>query len=200
MDAPPQSVSRSPRARAGRTAVPAPGAAAPAWDLTATDGSTVSLSSYWNRQPIVLVFLRHLGCIFCREQIARLRDGYGDFTEAGAEIICIAQGDSKTGKAFSILFELPYPILMTGDSVDVYKAYGLQRGTLAQLFGLPSIFHGLKAMFSGVTQGKLAGDGFQMPGIFIVDQSGIVRFARAHRNAADNPSNRELLDAIHALK
>lgn len=199
MDAPPQSDSRSHAVGARRPVIPIPGAAATDWELTATDGSTVSLSAFWNSRPIVLVFLRHLGCIFCREQIARLRDGYGDFTQAGAEIVCIAQGDAKTGKAFSILFELPYPILMTGDSVDVYKAYGLQRGTLAQLFGLPSIVHGLKAMFSGVTQGKLVGDGFQMPGIFIVDQSGIVRFSRVHRNAADNPTNRELLDAIRAL-
>jgi len=154
--------------------------------LTDFDGRTVRLSDYWGTKPTLIVFLRHLGCIFCREQVALLRQRYADLRAAGVEVVCVAQGDHKTGKAFSILMDLPYPILMCGDDTAVFRAYGLGRGTLGQLFGLGSVVRGLQALFAGHRQGKLVGDGFQMPGMFLIDTEGVVRFVHRPRHAGDN--------------
>jgi peroxiredoxin len=169
------------------------GDSAPDAELTPTEGAPVRLSDYWTKQPVVLVFLRHLGCIFCREQVGLLRGSYQKFASAGVEVICVAQGDAKTGKAFSILMDLPYPILMCGDDVSVFRAYGLGRGSAGQLFGLPSILRGFQAFFAGFRQGAVVGDGFQMPGIFVVDRGGIVRFVHRHRHAGDNPDTAGLV-------
>jgi len=172
---------------------------APDAALTDIEGNAVSLSDMWTKKPIVLVFLRHLGCIFCREQIARLKADYHKFQSRGAEIVCIAQGDSKTGKAFTILFDLPFPVLMCGADLSVFKNYGLQRGTLWQLFGLDAVVNGIRAVLAGHKQGPISGDGFQMPGVFVIDTSGTVLLARRHRTAADNPDNAELLAALPPL-
>jgi peroxiredoxin len=179
---------------------PSVGDPAPDALLQAVDGSETPLSRYWARQPVVLVFLRHLGCVFCREQVARLKADYAGFRVAGAEVICVAQGNAHVGKAFTILLDLPFPILMCGDDVGLFRRYGLVRGTFWQLFGLPSILGGIRAVLAGNKQGRLAGDGFQMPGVFIVDQGGIVRYVHRHKNAADNPQNRELLAALETLR
>ena len=159
----------------------------------------VLLSALWAERPLVVVFLRHLGCIFCREQVARLRTDYQRFRQAGAEVACIAQGDYKVGKAFSLLMGLPFPMLMCGKETSLFRQYGLLRGNLWQLFGPSSIVKGFRALAGGHRQGKIVGDGFQMPGLFIVDKSGTIRFARRHVNAGDNPDNGELLAALATL-
>ena len=181
--------------------VPAPGAgdAAPDAVLTDTEGRTVALSTFWARGTLVLVFLRHFGCTFCREQVAALRRDYAKFEEQGVEIVCVAQGDAKTGKAFSLFFGLPFPLLLCGDDLAVFRAYGLGRGTAGQLFGWRSWTHGALATLRGHLLGRLVGDGFQMPGAFVIDVQGTVRFAYRHKDAADNPSAQTLLRAAQDI-
>ena len=38
-----------------------------------TDGSAVPLAREWADRPVVVVWLRHFGCVFCREQVAQPR-------------------------------------------------------------------------------------------------------------------------------
>ena len=181
----------SPRITGGKP--PQAGDAAPDLPLTTTEGAETRLSEFWSRQPIVVVFLRHYGCTFCREQAAWLRRDYAKFRAAGAEIVGVGQGDPKTGKAFQILMDLPYPLLVCGDDLSAYAAYGLGRGTVGQLFGWRSVVRGAIATLQGHRIGKLSGDGFQMPGTFIIDTAGVVQFAHRHKNASDNLSSDVLL-------
>ena len=175
------------------------GAPAPDAALTDIGGNSVTLSTYWRRQPVVLVFLRHFGCTFCRAQVAELRRDYAQFQAIGVEVVCIAQGDAQTGKAFSIFFDLSYPLLLSGDDTGIYWAYGLERGTLGQLFGPRSWTRGLAATLRGHLIGKRVGDGFQMPGVFVIDRQGVVRYAHRHKDATDNPETQELLAAARSI-
>lgn len=159
----------------------------------------MSLSDLWAQGPLVLVFLRHFGCTFCREQVSLLRRDYSKFRALGVQVACVAQGDAKTGKAFSIFFDLPFPLLLCGDDLTVFHAYGLERGTAGQLFGWRSWIHGLSATLRGHLVGRLVGDGFQMPGAFVIDAQGTLRFTHRHQDAADNPSAQELLRAAQDI-
>ncbi len=179
------------------------GVSAPDCELTSSDGTTVHLADYWQDGPAVFVFLRHLGCTFCRQQVLQLRRDYEKFRALGANVVCIAQGEPKVGKAFKIMFDLPYPILMTGEkNTDVFQQYGLGRGTIRELLGLNMWIKGFAALFSLGPKviGKLEGDGTQMPGVFIVDQTGTVRLAFRSKDAADNPSNTLLLDILQQIE
>ncbi|BDI32780.1 hypothetical protein CCAX7_48310 [Capsulimonas corticalis] len=185
--------------KAGDARTPRAGDHAPDLALTSTEGGSVRLSEFWARRPIVVVFLRHYGCTFCREQAAWLRRDYSQFRAAGAEVVCIGQGDPKTGKAFQIFLDLPYPLLVCGDDLTAFQTYGLGRGTFGQLFGWRSWVRGAIATLRGHIIGRLSGDGFQMPGTFIIDTQGIVRFAHRHADATDNPGNDILLRELAKL-
>ncbi|MCW3061574.1 MAG: alkyl hydroperoxide reductase/thiol specific antioxidant/Mal allergen [Capsulimonas sp.] len=182
-----------------RGKAPQAGDAAPDLALTATDGSAILLSELWERRPIVVVFLRHYGCTFCREQAAWLRRDYAKFQAAGAEVVAIGQGDPKTGKAFQILLSLPYPLLVTGNDLAPYQAYGLDRGTFSQLFGWRSFVRGAIATLRGHFIGRLSGNGFQMPGTFVIDTGGRIQFVHRHAYASDNLSNDILLRELDKL-
>lgn len=200
MNTTPGSIATRSTAESRSRAHPAAGDEAPDILLTGIDGAQANLSSFWRERPLIVVFLRQFGCIFCREQVALLKQGYQDFRTAGADVVCVSQGDAKTGKAFSLLFDLPFPLLVCGDDLTPYRLYGLKRGSMSELFGLGSIVNGFRALFQGHTQGKPVNDGFQMPGVFIIDTGGIIRFARRHKHAGDNPANGELLQALETLK
>ena len=75
----------------------------------------------------------------------------------------------------------------------------IERGSLWQLFGPASILRGISAIVSGHRQGALEGDGFQMPGIFVIDSHGIVQLAHRSINAGDHPGNADLLRTIEQI-
>ena len=59
---------------------------------------------------------------------------------------------------------------------------------------LPWLKHGLRA---DTRQAGLKGGSFmQMPGTFVIDDTGMVRFAHRNRHVADSPRTEALLDAI----
>lgn len=175
------------------TSYPQIGDLAPDIKLIDTNNNYILMSNIWQAQPTAFIFLRHLGCIFCREQVAWLKAGYSKYKDLGVEIICIAQGDAKVGKAFSILFDLPFPLLLCGNETSIYKQYGLKRGNFSQLFGSASIINGIKALLHGHSQSGITGDGFLLGGTFIVDKDGIILYTHRQMNASDNIKNETLL-------
>jgi peroxiredoxin len=175
------------------------GQQAPDFDAMTTSGREVKLSGYWHDKPVVAVFLRHFGCTFCRTQVIELTRTYLKFQDLGAEIVCIAMGTPQAGKAFEIMFDVPFPILTIGETdTTPYELYKLGKGSWGQLLGIASFVNGFKAMskLKGKTVGNIVGDGKQMPGTFIIDTQGIVQFAYISQNASDNPPTNLLLGAL----
>jgi hypothetical protein len=70
---------------------------------------------------------------------------------------------------------------------DLYRAYGLSRGKVHQLFGRGVWLRGITAaLFEGHGIGRLSGDGFRMPGVFLFDRGTVVAERKA-ATAADRP-------------
>jgi hypothetical protein len=74
----------------------------------------------------------------------------------------------------------------------LYRAFGLPRGKFKQLFSAEVIVHGLRAMLRGHKIGKLNGDGFRMPGAFVLIDGKVVVEHRA-TSAADVPDYLSML-------
>ena len=179
-----------------------PGSAAPDFNVSDPSGKSVQISEFWSEKPIVVVFLRHLGCTFCRTHVLDLRKHYGEFKALGADIVCVAMGEPKLGKAFQVLFDLPFPVLMAGsDNTAPYELYGLAKGSFGQLLGLNSIINGFRAIpvLGNKLVGRIHGDGTQLAGTFVIDRGGIIRLAYRSKNAADNPTCKLLLDTIGSM-
>ena len=69
---------------------------------------------------------------------------------------------------------------------DLYRAFGLGKGTFLELFGPRVWYRGFAAVFKGCGVGHLAGDGLQMPGAFLVKDGKIIKGQKA-ASAADLP-------------
>ena len=137
--------------------------------------------------PVLLVFLRHAGCTFCRETLSDLARNRTEIEAGGTRIVVVHMGDSVGIDELLLRFGLSGLDRILDTEQELYRTFGLKRGTLRQLFGL-KVFH--RAILGGALMkhgiGRLAADGSQMPGLFLLYQGSIVRRFR-HRSAADRP-------------
>lgn len=149
------------------------------------DGITLQQLSRHN--PVLLVFLRHAGCTFCREALADIAKQRRDIEAAGAQIVLVHMGEPDFGRDFFRKYELGDLPQISNPNQALYRAFGLRRGSLGALLGPRVWFRGLHAaLLEGHGVGKVEGDAFQMPGIFLIFHGQVLRSYR-HLSAADRP-------------
>lgn len=170
--------------------------AARVWDVPdAATKDGVSLAQISEDSLVLVVFLRHFGCTFCREAMADLAKARQEIQSRGVRIVVVHMVSPEEGRRHLARHNLT---AMNGighisdPDKKLYFAFELMRGTFKQLFGLPVIWRGLVAgVFGGHWVGRMAGDGFQMPGAFLVKRGQIVRSYR-HQDVADRPDYCEI--------
>ena len=166
-------------------------------DLTLPDQTeqSVCLSSLWHDQPLVLIFVRHLGCPLCRGQLAQVRDHIQQYRDAGAEVVAVTMSPAAELAPFRQEFQLPFRLLSDIERT-AYRAYGLQRGGLLAVAG-PSVWRrGWNSLVSFGT-GRIVGDPYQMSGSFVIGADGLIRLAHYAKSSADWG---ETVDQIAAVK
>ena len=68
---------------------------------------------------------------------------------------------------------------------NLYRAFSLKRGTFSQLFGMRIWKREVRdRMFLTYGVGRIIGDSFQLPGVFLVHQSQVLKSFR-HESVAD---------------
>ena len=186
---------------------PEVGDVAPDALLMDPDGHDVRISSMWGAQPAVVVFLRYFGCPFCQAQVVAIRRDQEMFREAGAHVVLIGHGNHEDALAFLQAKRVPFPLLLDRDR-EAYRAYGLTQGKVMQVLSPKTALPWLRAELSPETRqhGLKGGSFMQMPGTFVIDTGGVVRFRGgliqfAHRNkhVADSPANDDILRVVEAL-
>ncbi len=175
---------------------PAPGISV----LHAATGESYALPRLWQTGPAVLLFLRHLGCTFCRELVSQLRQDVTRFCERGVTLALINVADTKQTNLFCAERDLGLPFLCLSDPQrSAFTAYGLSRVGPLELFTPHVVARGIQATLHGHFVGMPKGDLFQMPGVFIVDTEGIVRYAHRSKDMSDNPPNADLFAVLDTL-
>ena len=147
----------------------------------------VTLDELSRLSPILLVFLRHTGCTFCREALADLAVQRARIEKSGTRIVLIHMSSEEQGRKLFAKHGLGDVPRVSDPERSLYRAFGLRRGSLLDLFGPRVWWRGFEAGILGRHGiGKLAGDGFQMPGVFLVYHGEILRSYR-HESASDRP-------------
>lgn len=146
------------------------------------------------KQPVLLVFLRHFGCTFCREALQDLSDRRETLDALGCKLVLVHMSDTETAQRYFAKYNLADVAHVSDPDCRYYEAFGLTKGTARQLFGLHSWIRGFEA---GVLGGhgvgaKQLGDGFQMPGVFVV-RGGRVLNKFIHKLAGDRPEYVDLV-------
>ena len=74
-----------------------------------------------DKKPVVLVFLRHFGCLHCREHAVELRDRYDDLQAKGVDLVAVGTGDQRYAGAFVRDEQIPYLVLVDEDAPEPHK-------------------------------------------------------------------------------
>lgn len=139
-------------------------------------------------QPVLLIFLRHAGCTFCREAMADISEKRESLEDNG--VLPVLVDMMKPGEVSDSVYrkysleDLPK---IHDPERKLYRAMKLRRGRLPQLFGPKTWFRGFEAgilKLHGI--GNLKGDGLQMPGVFLIENGRVTKAFR-HESAADKP-------------
>ena len=152
-----------------------------------------TLFDYSLRQPVLLVFLRHFGCTFCREALSDISKKRSEIEEQGSRIVFVHMTSGDIAERYFNRYGLEGALHISDPECVYYAAFGLVKGNFTQLFGLSSWILGFSAgVVAGHGVGPQLGDGFQMPGVFAI-QDGEVKNSFIHRLASDRPDYFDLM-------
>lgn len=170
----------------GTTLSPDPYAMARVLDSVTTESGRRFIDLV-DESAILLVFLRHSGCTFCREALADIAEARTRIEDRGVRIILVHLGDREGIERLAVDHGLDDVERICDSAQTLYHAFGLRRGSFSQLLGFKVWF---RAFTAGVMQrhgfGRPRADFRQMPGVFYIEQGQIAKHFR-HRSAADRP-------------
>jgi peroxiredoxin len=170
-------------------------------------GRDVRLGDLWRDRPVALVFLRHYGCIFCRDHAVQLHRARRHFEEAGVGMAAIGIGAPDDAAEFCDMQGVDVPMLVDPDR-STYVLAGAKVATLDELVGPRIIGRALKRTLLSrlrlgsiaVHQGRIRGHAGQLGGVLLIAPDGSVRYAHLADDMSDNPPVREVLAAARAIR
>ena len=143
------------------------------------------------KKPLVLVFLRHFGCTFTRQILRGLQDLENQAKQHHASLVLVHM--LQSGQEMHYLGQNPDIDRIADPRCELYRAFGLGKGGFYEIFGPQVWWRGALAIFKGCGVGHLAGDGLQMPGVFVFFQGKVIASQPA-QSASDLPN----LEALFA--
>ncbi len=160
--------------------------------MIANNGENVLEMS--QKQPVMLIFLRHFGCTFCREALSDIAKKRQEIEETGTRVVFVHMSDNALAERYFNRYELEDATHVSDPECRYYIGFGLVKGNLTQLFGLQSWIKGFKvSMLDGHGFGGQMGDGFQMPGVFVI-VGGLIKESFIHKLSSDRPDYMSLLN------
>lgn len=158
-----------------------------------TEGESLYEKSF--EQPVMIVFLRHLGCTFCRETLSHIAAQRKDIDAHHTHIAIVYQVEADEARPMLKKYGLTGVSEISDPEGMLYKGFKLKRGTFSQLLLHPKVL--FRGFVAGVLHrhgiGKEMGDIYQMPGVFVLYKGEVVK-KFIHETAADIPPYLELAD------
>jgi hypothetical protein len=157
--------------------------------------SGANLLALAETSPVLLVFLRHFGCSFCRQAISDVADLRGELDKRGVRPVFVHLGTPERAKPFFDYYGIGDVERVSDPEAAVYRL---------PLFALPRMHPALTLFQASVWMGWLKGaifkhgigaikeDGHQMQGIFFLKGPKIVRQFR-YKTIADEPDYLKLV-------
>jgi hypothetical protein len=149
----------------------------------------------FGKGPTLLVFLRHFGCIFCRESVKDLQE-ISSKDPSYPAIIFVYQGSAKAGEEFFGKFWKEARAIADRPK-RFYNAFRLQQGSFVQLLGPRVWVRGIEAAAKGNFIGKPLGDPLVLPGYFLIYDNQII-WQYLSQHSADHPDFHQLKENLPA--
>ena len=147
-----------------------------------------NLKDLSDSKPVMLIFLRHFGCTFCREMLKDIKKHRRLIEENGKEIVLIHMSPNEVAEQYLKKYGLHDLHHISDKNRDLYRYFGLRRGFISEIVGVKQW---VRFAHAGILKrngiGLFKGDVFQLPGIFIYHQ-GKIKAKYIHRSASDRPN------------
>jgi hypothetical protein len=160
----------------------------------AIDQQGKSLLERSGSTPVLAVLLRHLGCTFCRQALADVAANRERIEKAGVMPVLVHLATEDQARTLFERYGVADLPRVSDPQARLYRSLGLVRGSFGQLVGPRAWIRGFRAVVidrHGV--GGPAGDGFQMPGAFLIRDGRVVR-SFVHRVSSDRPDYTRLVE------
>lgn len=137
-----------------------------------------------DERPALLVFLRHFGCLFCRETVADLR-ALAERDPAFPPVLFFTQATALELRAF-LRRDWPSARAIADPERRFYAAFGVDRmNPLGML--RPALWAAQRrAQAKGFESGEKSGDVWRMPGVFLVRGAQLL-WSHEFQHAGDHP-------------
>lgn len=146
--------------------------------------------------PVLLIFLRHFGCAFCRKAISDVADLRAGFDSRGVRPVFVHMGTPERAKPFFDYYGMQDVERVSDPEATLYKhpVFKLPRQPVAMQFVTPAVWKGwLTGALKKYGIGAIKEDGQQMPGLFFLKGREIVRVFR-YKTIADEPDYLKLIE------
>jgi peroxiredoxin len=157
--------------------------------------SGATLLELTQASPVLLVFLRHFGCSFCRQAISDVAELRGELDRRGVRPVFVHLGTPERAKPFFDYYGIGDVERISDPQAAIYQYPEFQLSRMHPFWTLlqPTVWVGwLKSALFRHGIGLIKEDGHQMPGIFFLKGSQIVRQFR-YRTIADEPDYLKLV-------
>jgi hypothetical protein len=148
-----------------------------------------------DESPLLLIFLRHFGCSFCRQTLDDVSKLRGGIEAKAIRPVFVHLGTPERAKPYFDYYHLSDVERVSDPQASLYAqpVFSLGRKSAFSHFLVPTV---LKAWLQGGIRkygfGMIKEDADQMPGIFFLRQRAIVRAFR-YKTIADEPDYLKLI-------
>jgi hypothetical protein len=160
-----------------------------ATSIFAGPGQPLLVGQLWQKQTVILVFLRHFACIACRAHAAQVWGEREKYQSGGARIIFIGNGLASWIERFRQDLGIEHGVVLTDPSLLSFEAAGMRLGYF-DLLRPQSVINRIKLAkdgYSATPYSKDAGVHWQMGGILAVNKQGKALFHFASKALGDFP-------------
>jgi peroxiredoxin len=148
-----------------------------------------------DESPLLLIFLRHFGCSFCRQTLDDVSQIREQIEGRGVRPVFVHLGSPERAKPYFDYYHLSDVERVSDPKASLYtcSVFQLQRKNVFSNLLVPAVW---KAWLLGAVRkhgiGMIKEDGDQMPGIFYLRKRVIVRAFR-YKTIADEPDYLNLI-------
>ncbi|MCB9033109.1 MAG: redoxin domain-containing protein [Chitinophagales bacterium] len=156
-----------------------------------------SLADLNEQQPVLLIFLRHLGCSFCKETLTVVAKKSEIFKEKNINVVLVNMSDGAICEQVFQQHELDDITYIIDKESMLYKTFQLRRGKFLQLFGWKVWKRAIGLKFKKNINAGFVDDSdiYQMPGIFLVYKNEILHEYQ-YKSAADKAPIEDFLKSV----
>ena len=143
-----------------------------------------TLEEEMGSSTVMLLFLRHFGCLFSREMVLDIRR-ICENNPFAPQPIFFFQGNIEQGKQFFDQY-WPQARAIADEQRDFYSGFEVTKGSFMQLFGAEVWKCGLRATAKGIMIGKPIGNPFTLS-LTVLAQRNLILWQYHSKHAGDFP-------------